>query len=787
MGMKIDFAAIEELFQRVGDGALLEHEVYALLQALGIEPPLHIFCAAGESLSDRDLSVLPGPRVVVKVASRDITHKSDVGGVRWVAKEAAAVNRAAADMLAQVPQRFAAWAAREVPDDSAEGRQDIRARIQGHLVLEAVEYEDRGFGSELLMGMRNSREFGPVLSMGSGGLDVEFLHTHLKAGRVVSITAAHLSGGQDTADRIRCLAFFEKLTGSFRGRPPLVAAELLAEIQAKFQSLAAHFSPYAERSVFVIGEAEVNPFVVRGGRLVPLDGMCRITRRSAPQPPRPFTGIQYLLEPRSIAVIGVSEQMNLGRIILKNILKRGFPRNRIYVVKPGIAEIEGCRCFAGPDDLPEAVDLFVLTVAAEQGRSVIEELIDAQKARSLIIIAGGMGEKEGTQAIEADIRALIQASRRSGRPTPVVNGGNCLGIFSRPGRYDTTFVPEHKIFDLPREGMRPFPLAYISQSGAFMISRMSQLAGIEPTYAVSIGNQIDLTISDYLNYLRDRDEVRIFALYIEGFRPGDGLELARAARAISRQPGKAVVAYKAGRTPEGRAATAGHTASVAGDYAVSRAVMEQAGALVVDTIDEFESMVKLLCFLSEKKVRAARVGLISNAGFECVIMSDSLTGDSPLKLARFSPSTTRRIAEILEPLGITGLQDIRNPMDVTPVADDRAFGACVEAILADDSVDCAVVSPLPMSPAMNTLQPSVDHGEDLMREGSTPLRLVEIFRRSDKPFVVSVDSGDPYRAMKEQLEREGVPVFRRCDEAVKCLGRFVHHILRQRRTEGGTR
>jgi len=92
-------------------------------------------------------------------------------------------------------------------------------------------------------------------------------------------------------------------------------------------------------------------------------------------------------------------------------------------------------------------------------------------------------------------------------------------------------------------------------------------------------------------------------------------------------------------------------------------------------------------------------------------------------------------------------------------------------------VDCAVVSPLPMSPAMNTLAPSEFHSEDLMREGSTPRRLVDIFHRTEKPFVVSIDSGVPYQPMKELLEGEGVPVFRRCDEAAAFLRRYVHHFL----------
>jgi len=238
------------------------------------------------------------------------------------------------------------------------------------------------------------------------------------------------------------------------------------------------------------------------------------------------------------------------------------------------------------------------------------------------------------------------------------------------------------------------------------------------------------------------------------------------------------VVYKSGRSPEGRAATVSHTASVAGDYLVSRKVLEQAGAIVAQDIDEFEDTIKNLCFLSGKTVRGKRVGLISNAGFECVIMSDNLAEEENLELASLTPETKTSLTKILQPLGINRLQDVRNPLDATPVADDSTFCACVEAILEDPHVDCAVVSPLPMSPAMNTLAPSEFHREDLYREGSTPHLLLEIFKRTDKPFVVSIDSGTLYLPMKEFLEAGGIPVFRRCDEAVVFLRKFVHHYLR---------
>ena len=311
-----------------------------------------------------------------------------------------------------------------------------------------------------------------------------------------------------------------------------------------------------------------------------------------------------------------------------------------------------------------------------------------------------------------------------------------------------------------------------------MASRMSQLPGLAPEYGISIGNQIDLSLSDYLRYFKDDPEARILALYIEGFLPGDGLSLAEVAQEITHQKGKSVVVYKAGRSPEGQAATASHTASVAGDYLVSREVLEQAGMIVAQDIDEFEEFIKNLCFLAGKKVRGRRVGLISNAGFECVIMSDNLAGEESLELAVLTSETKVKLSEILQPLGIDRLQDVRNPLDATPVADDRTFCECVEAILSDLNVDCAVVSPLPMSPAMNTLAPEEFHREDLNREGSTPRLLAEIFKRTDKPFVVSIDSGKPYLPMIELLEAEGVPVFRRCDEAVVFMRKYIHHFLR---------
>ncbi|MFW6123774.1 MAG: acetate--CoA ligase family protein [Acidobacteriota bacterium] len=768
--MDIDYKKIENLFKKAEHSRLLEHEVYTFLRLLGIKTPEFLFIKKRDQASSKQLKNLHTKKVVLKIVSPSIVHKSDVGGVVSVKNNPSSVNKSMEKMLDEVPRRFQEWIHNK--------DKDIRAEIKGVLVCEAVEYESIGFGSEILLGLRNTREFGPIITMGAGGLDVEYLADWMKEGKALSISSPFLIQDKEISEVLESLAFYDKLTQEFRGKKAVLSKEKLKEIYQRFKELGAYFSNQSGKSEYVIEEAEVNPFVIQKGELIPLDGLCRISKAAKPQQSRPYQNIKHLLEPKKLAVLGVSKKMNIGHIILNNTLNRGFPKENITVIKPNTQEIEGCQCVDSVKDLSEIADLLVLAISAEQSAEVMQEVIESQKVRSVILIPGGIGEKEGTQVIEEKIKSMLRDKRREQKQAPVVNGGNCLGILSRPGKYDTTFIPEYKIYDLPRKRPQKVGLAILSQSGAFMVSRMSQMKSLEPVFAVSIGNQIDLTSSDYLKYLKGHENIQVFAVYGEGFTSGDGLEFAKAAQEAVKA-GKSIVMYKGGRTPEGQSATAGHTASVAGDYRVSRAVLEQAGVFMADTIAEFQSFTKGLCFLKDKKVRGRRVALISNAGFECVIMSDSIQNNERLDLAYFSDSTASKLNKILGPLGINKIQDIRNPMDITPVADDQTFADCVKVIMEDENVDGAVVSPLPMTPAMNTLEPSKFHSEDLDKKGSTPNQLIEISQNTDKPFVVSIDAGRIYDPLVNKLEEAFIPVFSKSDEAVFFMRKYINHFLAQ--------
>jgi acyl-CoA synthetase (NDP forming) len=784
--MKINFEKINSVFRQAEDenrDFLLEHEVYQILQQVGIKTPRYFFVKKGQTVDEKDIVGFRKFALVVKIVNPYIVHKTDVGGIQFVQRNASKINGVCKAMLDTIPQKFLDWV-KKFPDVRKGHKwnlKQIEQETRGFLICDMVEYDKTGFGTELLMGLRNSREFGPVATIGVGGVEIEYLSERIKEGKAVSIGSPHILYKKDIPRILEPLAIYDKLVGKVRGKEALVTREELVETYFRFLRLGSYFSPYRFDHPYVIEEAEVNPFVAQNKKLVALDGLCRFSRNQ-PQPrTRRFEKIEYLLKPRTIGIIGVSEKMNVGHIILNNILKQGFPNWNVYVVKPGLDEIEGCTCVAAVKDLPKVVDLFVITVAAEQNYEVIKELVDHGKARSAIIIAGGLGEKKGTQVLEEEIKELLSRGIEQDRLTPVINGGNCLGIYSKPGKYDTTFVPDYK---LPRISGRKTNLVYISQSGAFMISRMSKLPNIEPLYAISIGNQIDLTVSDYLDYFENDGEAKVFGVYMEGFLPADGLAFAEAACRIVKQEGKMIVLYKAGRTPEGRQATASHTASIAGDYSVTKAICEEAGVIVADSIFDFENYVKNLSFLADKEIRGNRIALVSNAGFECVTMADNLKNDQEFLLATLSAKTKKRITEVLETLNIQRLQDVRNPLDTTPVADDSVFADCVQAMLEDENVDCAIVSPVPMTPSMQTLVPSRFHEENVYHPRSIAMRLIDIFHKTDKPFVVNIDAGDIFNPMVDCLEQAGVPTFRRSDVAVKFLRKYINNRLKIRKQYG---
>jgi len=735
---------------------LREHEVYRIVELVGaITPPHHVFLGAGTGLDPCVLEKFHGDKVVLKLVSADVVHKSDAGGVVFVTK--------AIEQVRQEVHRL-------IERHTAAG-----ANVDGVLLVDFIEHDDAGFGKELFVGIRASREFGPVIVAGVGGVDTEYLAERMRPGSAAASALALDTSAGEFLERFQRTAAYDVLAGHARGHRRVVSDGELLRCFRAFLALAQRFCTAADDSAPCLAELEVNPFAFVRQRMVPLDGRGRLGAMPAPAAPRPPGHLRAMLEPESIGIVGVSAQrVNFARIILDNIIESGFPVEDLRVIHPEADSIDGVRCIRRLRFTDEPLDMVVAAVAAEYAPAVVQEAIDCGKVKSIILIPGGLGETEGSEELGRTIQESIRMARGRTDGGPVILGGNCLGVRSRPGRYDTFFVPSEKLD--PRRTQPASRTALVTQSGAFAIIRLSNLESINAAIAVTLGNQSDITVSDMVRAVGEREDISVIGVYVEGFNTLDGLEFVRVVGELS-EAGKVVVFYKAGRTAQGRTATAGHTASIAGDYDVCQAAASAAGAIVVDTFKEFEQIVELATLFHQKTVTGKRIGAITNAGAEAVAMADTIQGPRyRVELATLSDSSRERIRQTLAANKLDRLVNVCNPLDLNPMANEQVYEEAIRAMLADPGVDAVVVSLVPFTPHLLTTPGEIEDRRSLAH------RIPDLFRDSSKPLLVVVDAGPPYDVLARTLRRGGVPVFPSCDQAIRSLGRYIDHLSNLRRS-----
>jgi acyl-CoA synthetase (NDP forming) len=576
---------------------------------------------------------------------------------------------------------------------------------------------------------------------------------------------------EDFLESFRKTFAYTKIAGLGRGATRrLEDATLLKVFRCFFELGLATMAPDSDEPSFL--DLEINPFLLSCGNLVAVDGFARFGEGFKSRPKVPVQGIGHLLKPQTAAVIGVSARdVNVGRTILRNLLHDGFPAQAIRIIRPGGGQIDGVDCVDSVAALPWVADLLVLAISATQAPGVVEEILDSGKAHSLILIPGGMDETEGGKDVAARIRKRLAEARASGGPAPVMVGPNCLGVRSRPGHYDTLFIPSIK-FPQPEAGS-PRNLALVLQSGAFLLTRLSKLPLLDSVYAISTGNQMDLCTSDFIQWIStNAPEVAVLGLYIEGYKDGEGLDAYHAIRRAT-VAGKTVVVYKAGRTREGRSATSSHTASMAGDYETAVDAMRRAGAIVADTFEDFGGLVMLASLLAHKKISARRLGVISNAGFETVGISDSVDSAAGFSLGRLSGPSSEALKTLLDANGLASLVNLKNPLDLTPMAGDAAYFDSLTTMMDDPGLDAVVLGLVPFAPVIATLPPGLKAEDDVELPTSMPSRLAAYYGACEKPLVTVVDAGPLYDALAAALLRARVPVFRSCDQAMRCLQKYL--------------
>jgi acetate---CoA ligase (ADP-forming) len=625
---------------------------------------------------------------------------------------------------------------------------------------------------DLRIGLHRTREFGLVLSAGAGGLDALIDERNFRRDRGTVHAAAELTDAADFLHLFRRTVAYQKLAARAQ-RDGAAAPD--AELGACFDALltfAKACMAGAAGARFALESLELDPLRA-GDSLSVARAQCRIGAPVARRLPRPVNKIDKLLHPRSLGIVGVSASgMNFGRIILRNLAGSGYPKESITIIRPGETEIDGVRCVENLRALEGKLDLLIVAVNADAVYGLVDEIIETDAVDAVMLIPGGLGETAKSREPAAAMAARINAAHGKAGGGPVFLGGNCLGVVSHPGSYDSWFIPLER---LPKPNKKPERTAVmLSQSGAFMITRLSHNPWLDPRYMLAMGNQSDLTHGDVLAWFAERPEIETIGIYVEGFKDLDGLDFARAVRRAVVN-GKDVVVYKAGRTAPGAGGALGHTASIAGDYALFESVLRNAGAMVAADVAAFDDLFYIAGALHNKAVGGRRLGAISGAGFEAVSMADSIEqGSFAMEMGALTPATVNRIRDILAAKRLDALVEVGNPIDINPGADDEAHLSIAEAFLQDANIDAVVVALDPTAPAVRALEQSkLRPGFDINDPASTVALMPPIVARNEKPVVGVIDAGHLYDAMAARLMDQGVCIFRNCARATTALVQYV--------------
>ncbi len=625
---------------------------------------------------------------------------------------------------------------------------------------------------ELAISLHKTREFGMVISAGFGGLEAELDASNYSKDRAAVHAVTELTNAEDFLIQFKRTLAYQKLAASSRRNGLRLPDEQLRICFEQLLALASSCSADDPASPFELRRLELNPAQM-GERLRVQAARCEFGARTDRRLPRPLHKIDHLIHPASIGIIGVSaSNMNFGRIILRNLMGSGYSKERMTIIRAGEMEIDGVKCVESLQALEHKLDLLIVAVAASAVYALVDEIIATDAAESVMLIPGGLGETAVSRAPAAALAERINAAHGKPGGGPVFLGANCLGVVSHAGCYDSWFIPLERLPKPQKKAQRNSVM--LSQSGAFMITRISQNPWLDPLYMLAVGNQTDLTHGDMLAYFAGLPGIETIGVYIEGFKDLDGLDFAKAVRKAVLN-GRQVVVYKSGRTAPGSSSVMGHTASIAGEPILFDSVLRQAGAIVAEDFTTFDDLFYLAGALHHKKIGGGRLGAISGAGFEAVGMADSIASDTfAMEMGALEAGTVNRVEEILLAKKLNALVEVRNPIDINPGADDEAHLQITEAFLQDPNIDAVMVGLDPTAPAVRALQQStLRPGYDIKDPKSTVQLMPPLVNRNDKPVIGIVDGGTLYDAMCAGLMDQGVCVFRNCARGARALVRYV--------------
>ncbi|MBD3280403.1 hypothetical protein GF389_02675 [Candidatus Dojkabacteria bacterium] len=377
-----------------------------------------------------------------------------------------------------------------------------------------------------------------------------------------------------------------------------------------------------------------------------------------------FKSLDKLFNPKSIAVVGVSEDpTKLGSVLYSNIIDSGY-KGKVYPVNPKHDELYGVKAYHSVNTIRDKIDLVAIAVPA---KFVIDVIKDAGKqgAKAAIVITAGFKEI-GKDELETE---LVKTASKYGIR---LLGPNCLGMINPLADLNASFAAS-----TPEKG----DVSFLSQSGAFCtaVLDMAIEKNLGFSHFVSLGNKADIGELDLLDMWYKDDEVKVIGAYLEEISQGkDLLEMVR-----THDNKKPLIMFKPGKSRHAQEAISSHTGSMAGSAETFQAAIRQNG--IIESNEVNDMFYTMMGFSWAPLPKGPRVAVVTNAGGPGIIATDELV-ENGLEMAEISEKSKKAMKNFLPPTA-----SVKNPIDVIGDALAQRYQAPIDILAQDENVDAILV------------------------------------------------------------------------------------------------
>ncbi|EPA05076.1 CoA binding domain protein [Candidatus Nitrosarchaeum limnium BG20] len=657
-----------------------------ILKTYGVKvPPFALVTSAEEAAKQAKKIGFP---LVMKVVSPQILHKTDVGGVKVGLDNVNDVKKTFKDMYGRLSKKKG-------------------VEVKGILLEKMVPK-----GVELIVGIQNDPQFGPVIMVGLGGIMTEVMKD--VAFRMLPISTS------DAKSMLNELKGSALLKG-FRGSDP-IDTNMVAQMLVQIGKLGVENADY-------INSIDFNPVVVYPKSHFVVDAKIILNkeiRKDSISKAKPnIESMETFFTPESVALVGASSTPGkIGNSVLIALGKQDY-KGKVFPINPKQESILGIKCYPTLDAINEKVDLVVVCIDLAECGPIMETC--AKKGiHNVVIVSGGGKELGGDRAtMEAKVKELSLKHKIR------VVGPNCIGMFNAANRLDCAFQGQERMVRSKLGNV-----AFFSQSGTMGISMLESADVFGLSKMISFGNRSDVDEADMIWYAANDPQTKVIGLYVEGF--GDGRKFINTAKRVMKEQKKPIVIWKSGRTAAGAKQAASHTGSLGGSNAIIMGAFKQAGIISVDSYQELVGVLKALAW--QPPAKGNRVAMTSNGAGPMIGGIDQLERLG-LTIGKLAPEHVKKIKEHFPP---TVPIHNGNPADVGGGANADDYRFVIQQFLDDKNIDIAM--------------PWFVFQDDPLEETIVGY-LAELSNKKIKPILAGGNGGPYTEKMRKLIEANNVPVY----------------------------